>query len=245
MGRVVYGQNPVRELVTARPNGVSVVYVAAGDRGPQIKVLRDLCVQRRITVEEREPGELDALAGADARHQGVVAITGELQYAELEQVLEDAVDSDRKPLLVLLDSVQDPHNFGAIVRSAHVLGAHAVVVPKDRAAPVTPAVVKASAGATEHLPIARVTNLVRAIEQIKEAGIWTVGAVAEDGVDPSQVDLKTGIALVVGAEGKGIRPLVARACDHRVRIPMLGRVASLNVSVATGILLYEVARQRR
>lgn len=246
MPRIVYGQNPVRELVTARAGSVNVVYVAAGERGPQVKVLRDLCAARRVTVEERSPEELDALAGGGgAVHQGVVAITGELQYAELEQVLEDAADSGRPPLLVLLDSVQDPQNFGAIVRSAHVLGAHGVVVPKDRAAPVTPAVVKASAGATEHLPIARVTNLVRAIEQVKEAGLWTVGAVAEDGVEPASVDLKTGIALVVGAEGKGLRPLVARACDHRVRIPMFGRVASLNVSVATGILLYEVARQRR
>ncbi len=242
--RIVYGQNPVRELVSARANQVQVVYLAGGDRGPALKTIRDLCAQRRVSVEERDNEELDALAGSDARHQGVIAITGELPIVDLEQILEDLEDYPRAPLLVVVDSVQDPQNFGAIVRSAHVLGAHAVITAKDRAAPITAATVKASAGATEHVPIARVTNLVRALEQMKESGIWTVGAVSDDGVDPATVDLTSGIALVVGAEGKGLRPLVARSCDHRVKIPMLGKVASLNVSVATGILLYEVARQR-
>ena len=244
MPRIVYGVNPVKELVSTRAGQVSVVYVAVGLDGREASVLRELCRNRQVTLEERERDELDALAGVEARHQGVVAIAGELIYAELEQVLEDAKDSQRPPLLVVLDGIQDPHNFGAIVRSSAVLGAHGVVIAKDRAVPVTPAVVKASAGATEHLPIARVTNLVRAMETIKEAGLWIVGAVVGAAPPPAAVDLKGPIALVVGAEGKGLRPLVERSCDHRVRIPMPGAALSLNVSVAAGILLYEVARQR-
>jgi 23S rRNA (guanosine2251-2'-O)-methyltransferase len=242
--RVVYGQNPVRELIAARSAAVSVVYLAAGDAGPALKQLRELCAQRRVAWEEREREELDGLSGEPgARHQGAVAITGEFEYVELEDVLESV--AGRAALLVVLDGVQDPHNFGAIVRSAQVMGADAVVVAKDRAAPVTPVVVKASAGATEHLPIARVTNIVRAIEQLKEANVWSVGAVAAaDAQAPWQLDLTGSIALVMGAEGKGLRPLVEKTCDLKVRIPMAGKVASLNVSVATGALLYEVARQR-
>jgi 23S rRNA (guanosine2251-2'-O)-methyltransferase len=243
--RIVYGQNPVRELVTARPQGVSVVYLAPGAAGPAARELVDLCKNRRVAYEERERHELDALAGAEARHQGVLAITGEFVYAELGDVL-DAVDDRRETaLFVVLDSVQDPHNLGAVVRSAHVLGAQAVIIGKDRAAPITPAAVKASAGATEHLPIVRVTNVSRAVDELKEHGIWTVAAVtAADAPVPGDVDLKGPIALVLGAEGKGLRPLVEKTCDLKVRIPMSGRVASLNVSAAAAILLYEAARQR-
>jgi 23S rRNA (guanosine2251-2'-O)-methyltransferase len=246
MSRIVYGANPVRELVMQRPQSVNVVYLAAGDTGPAIKQLRDLAGGRKITVEDRDREELDALAGAEARHQGVVAITGEYVYAELEDVLDDLEARGVVPLLVVLDGVQDPRNLGAIVRSAHVLGAHAVVVAKDRAAPVTAVAVKASAGATEHLPIARVTNIVRALETLKERNIWTVGAVARDAQPPSKIDLRGPIALVLGAEGKGLRSLVERNCDHKAEIPMAsgGKVASLNVSVAAGILLYEAVRQR-
>jgi 23S rRNA (guanosine2251-2'-O)-methyltransferase len=223
------------------------VYVATGDRGPTLKELYRLCANARISIEEREPQELDALTqaeGPSARHQGVVAITGEFVYAELEDVLDELEAREVKPLLVVLDSVQDPQNLGAVVRSAHVLGAHAVVIAKDRAAPVTPAAVKASAGATEHLPIVRVTNLVRALETLKERQIWTVGAVAENAPPPWKIDLAAATALVLGAEGRGLRPLVQRSCDLHVQIPMAGRVASLNVSAAAAALLYEAARQR-
>jgi 23S rRNA (guanosine2251-2'-O)-methyltransferase len=248
MPRIVYGQNPVRELLAARAREVSVVYLAAGDTGPALKQLRDMCAQRRVSYEERERDELDALAGEGAKHQGAVAVTGEYAFLELEELLDDRIPAGEPALLVVLDSVQDPHNFGAIIRSAHVLGAHGVIVAKDRAAPVSSATVKASAGATEHMPIARVTNLVRAIETLKERNIWSVAAVARPASHPapapSTVDLTGPTALVVGAEGKGLRPLVERTCDLHVQIPMSGRVASLNVSVATGILLYEAARQR-
>lgn len=247
MPRVIYGQNPVRELVRARPSAVSVVYVAAGDRGAALRELHAVCANARVSIEERDSEELDALAQAEgrpARHQGVVAITGEYVYAELDDVLDELGKRQATPLLVILDSVQDPQNLGAVVRSAHVLGAHAVVIAKDRAAPVTPAAVKASAGATEHVPIARVTNIVRTLETLKERQIWTVGAVARAAPPPWKLDLAVATALVLGAEGRGLRPLVERSCDLQVQIPMTGRVASLNVSAAAAALLYEAARQR-
>jgi 23S rRNA (guanosine2251-2'-O)-methyltransferase len=244
MTRIVYGMNPVRELIMARPKDVNVVYLAAGDTGPAMRDLAGQCRGRGVDVEERDRGELDALAGSGARHQGVLAITGEYNYAELEDLLDDLEARAATPLLVVLDGVQDPRNLGAIVRSAHALGAHGVVVGKDRAAPVTPAAVKASAGATEHLPVARVTNVSRALDMLKQHGVWTVGAVMRDAPPPAKLDLRGPIALVLGAEGKGLRPLVERGCDHRVLIPMVGRVASLNVSVAAGVLLYEAVRQR-
>lgn len=245
MKRIVYGANPVRELLMARAASVQVVYLAAGDTGPALRELVRMCKDRQVGFEERERHELDALAGAEARHQGAVAIAGELEYADLDQLLDDLDEAGKTPLLVVLDGVQDPRNLGAIVRSAHGLGAHGIVVAKDRAAPVTAVAVKASAGATELTPIARVTNIVRALETMKERGIWTVGAVVGGGaVAPAAVDLRGPIALVLGAEAKGLRPLVLRACDHRVEIPMAGKVGSLNVSVAAGILLYEAVRQR-
>jgi 23S rRNA (guanosine2251-2'-O)-methyltransferase len=172
----------------------------------------------------------------------VVAVTGDYLYATVEAIL--AAAAGRPPLVMVLDSVQDPQNLGALVRSAHVLGGHGVVVPRDRAVGVTPTVVKASAGATEHLPIALVTNIARTLDDLRKAGLWIVGAVAGDAKPPWQIDLAGPTALVLGAEGKGIRPLVLRGCDLCVRIPMLGRVASLNVAAAGAILLYEAARQR-
>jgi 23S rRNA (guanosine2251-2'-O)-methyltransferase len=245
VARLVYGQNPVRELISARPQAVSVVFVAAGDSGPALKQVRELCARQRVAWEERERNELDALAGPDARHQGVVAVTGEFEYAELDDVLDAVAAAGRAPLVVVLDGVTDPHNLGAVVRSAHVFGADVVVIAKDRAVGVTPVVVKASAGATEHLPIARVTNIAQTISALKERNIWSVAAVATEGAQlPWQVDFAGAVAIVMGAEGQGLRPLVEKTCDLRVVIPMAGKVASLNVSVATGALLYEAARQR-
>lgn len=242
MSRIVYGANPVRELLRARAASVQVVYLAAGDTGPALREIARTCKDRQVGFEERDRAELDALAGLEARHQGVIAIAGELEYADLDQLLDDL--EGRTPLLVVLDGVQDPRNLGAIVRSANAFGADGVVIAKDRAAPVTAAAVKASAGATELTPIARVTNLVRALETMKERGIWTVGAVVAAAPAPTAVDLRGPIALVLGAEARGLRPLVLRSCDHKVQIPMSGRLASLNVSVAAGILLYEARRQR-
>jgi 23S rRNA (guanosine2251-2'-O)-methyltransferase len=193
-----------------------------------------------VGVRVEEANDLDRRARGGV-HQGVGAELAEFKYLELPDLLERI---DGKPFLLVLDGVTDPQNLGALVRSAHALGAHGVVVPKDRAAGVTPAVTKAAAGALEHCPIVRVTNLSRALEEMKEAGIWTVALAAEGEQALGDIDLSTPIALVMGSEGSGVRPLVRKTCDHVARIPMYGNVGSLNVAAAGAIALYEVARQR-
>ncbi len=239
--RVVYGVGPVGELIRSRGKSVHVVYVA----DLKSDIARD-AKNRGVDVALRDKRELADLAGAGARHQGVVAIAGELDYVEVDDIVDAAEARGEPPLIVALDGVQDPHNLGAIVRSAYVLGAHGVIVPRDRAAQVTPVVTKASAGATEHLPIAQATNLVRALETLKQRGVWIAGIAAEEGAQAAwDFDATGPMCLVLGSEGKGIRRLVARTCDYHVQIPMpRAGVGSLNVSVAAGAILYEVLRQR-
>lgn len=238
MSRLVYGAGPVRELIDSRPKSISVLYVsdkrAKGDIAAAAR-------QRGVAVESRSNGELDALAGA--RHQGLIAIAGEYDYADVD----DLVAAAKGPaLIVALDGVKDPHNLGAVARSAYLAGAHGLVVPRDRAASVTPVATKVSAGATEHLPIAQVTNMTRALADLKQAGLWLVAVAATPGAVPiDTLDLTVPTCLVLGAEGTGIRRLVAAECDHHAIIPMAGTaVGSYNVSVAAGIALYETLRQR-
>jgi len=194
-------------------------------------------------VREAPREKLDRLAGTD-RHQGVVAVVADYRYRELGELLEGARAAGAPPLVVVLDGIEDPQNLGAIIRSAHALGAHGVVIPKDRAAGITPAAAKASAGAVEHCPVARVTNLAQALERLKEAGVWTVATDASADEPISAVDLTVPTALVIGSEGAGVRPLVRRTCDRVARIPMQGKVGSLNASASAAIALYEVLRQR-
>jgi 23S rRNA (guanosine2251-2'-O)-methyltransferase len=175
----------------------------------------------------------------------VGAELADFTYAELPDLIEAAKAASAPPFLLALDGVTDPQNLGALARSAHALGAHGLVLPKDRSATITPAAAKAAAGALEHCPVARVTNLSRALEEMKEAGLWIVGLAAEGDRLLQQVNLRTPLSLVLGSEGKGIRPLVRKHCDHLARIEMSGRLGSLNVGAAGAIALYEVARQRR
>jgi 23S rRNA (guanosine2251-2'-O)-methyltransferase len=242
--RIVYGMNPVRELLRAGGEGVAELWLLeGGSRAAAFSELERLARGTRAKTRTAPRQKLDRLAGTD-RHQGVVAVVADFAYAELEDVLAAAKESGRPPLLVVLDGIEDPHNLGAIIRSAHALGAHGVVIPKDRAAGVTPTVAKAAAGALERCPVARVTNVAQAIEALKEAGVWSV-ALAMDGEAPlGRVDLRGPTALVMGSEGEGLRPLVRRTCDHSARIPMLGELDSLSVSASAAIALYEVARQR-
>ena len=232
MTRFVYGVNPVLEALRAHPQDVVRVIV---ERGKAEKVLK-AAQEAGVRVDEVGHDELHRRSRAGV-HQGVGAELAEFRYAELEDLLGST-------FLLVLDGVTDPQNLGALVRSAHALGAGGVVVPKDRAAGMTPAASKAAAGALEHCKVARVTNLVRALEQMKEAGLWTIALAADGEKDLGQIDLKAPTALVLGSEGQGVRPLVRKTCDHIARIPMLGRVGSLNVAAAGAIALYEVARQR-
>jgi 23S rRNA (guanosine2251-2'-O)-methyltransferase len=179
---------------------------------------------------------------SSANHQGVIAVTRSISYVDIEEVL---TSSSTKSLFVILDSVEDPHNLGAIIRTAECAGATAVIIPEHNAASVTDAVTKASAGAVEYIPIVRVTNLTQAIDRMKEKNIWIVGVEAGCPKDYTEWDYKTATAIVLGSEGKGIRRLVKEHCDMLVSIPLFGKVTSLNVSVATAIVLYEAVRQRK
>jgi 23S rRNA (guanosine2251-2'-O)-methyltransferase len=223
---------------------VSELWLAeGGTRGAAFAELERLARTAGAKLRSAPRQKLDRLAGTD-RHQGIVAVVADFRYAELEELVAAAKASGRPPLLVVLDGVEDPHNLGAIIRSALALGAHGVVIPKDRAVGVTPAVAKASAGAIERLPVARVTNVAQSIEALKGEGIWSV-ALAADGDRPvAEMDLRGPTALVLGSEGEGLRPLVRKTCDLAARIPMVGELDSLSVSASAAVALYEAARQR-
>ncbi|MFO0647140.1 MAG: 23S rRNA (guanosine(2251)-2'-O)-methyltransferase RlmB [Polyangiales bacterium] len=245
MKRHLCGVHAVREALASHARDLAVIYlVDDSPRGPHAE-LATLARNARVSVEVRSAAELDALAGP-VRHQGIVAVAaGDYPYIDLDALLSKARKRGPSPLIVALDEVTDPHNLGAIVRSVVALGADGVITLKDRAAPVTPVVVRASAGATEHAAIARVVNLSRALETLSRADVRTVGLDAEGTADLEAVDLTGPIALVVGSEGSGLRRLVRERCDVLARIPLGGPVASLNASVAAAIAIYEVTRQRR
>jgi len=241
---VIFGVNPVLEALRARAENIERLFVAEGTLSPRVAgELLSRAQEAGLRVERVDRERLSRLAEGGV-HQGVVAEVRELRYLELPDLIELASGQPGPPLLVLLDGIQDPHNLGAIVRSAHALGAHGVVLPKDRAAQVTAVAMKASAGAIAHTPIARVTNLSRTLEELKEAGYWSVAADPQGDQELARARLDGPLAVVVGAEGAGVRKGVLSHCDFRVRIPMKGQVDSLNASVSAGIVLYEIARQR-
>jgi 23S rRNA (guanosine2251-2'-O)-methyltransferase len=244
MSRVVFGVRPIEELCRARPRDVVIVYVADGYRSKEIENAVAVAKDRGITVEFR-PRALVADLAASPHHQGMAAIAGEFQYVRVDEMLAAAATAGEPALLLILDCITDPQNFGALVRSAEVLGAHGVIVPDKHAAPVTGSVVKASAGASERMRIARVHNLLGTIDWLREQGVAVWGGAAEESALPlAQADLRGPVALIVGAEGRGLRTAVARRCSSLVQIPQHGQVASLNASVAGAIMLYEVVRQR-
>ena len=237
----IYGFNAVAEALKARGRGFSWVGVAKERSDIRLKRVIDDCRKVGIPVKFLPRTELDEMAGTGA-HQGVVAVTSSKQYSDLDDVV--GAKRGEKALIVVLDGVEDPHNLGAILRTADAAGADGVVIPERRAAGVTGTVTKVSAGASEHLPIARVTNIARSLEDLKDHNIWTVGLDERGSHTYDSLDYKMDCAIVLGAEGKGLHDLVAKKCDFLVSIPMLGKVPSLNVSVAAGVVLYEVVRQR-
>jgi 23S rRNA (guanosine2251-2'-O)-methyltransferase len=239
--RVVYGVNPVRELLQAGGE-VSEVWLQEGGVRAAPELAR-LAQALGAKVRHAPRPKLDKLAGSD-RHQGAVAVVADFRYSELEELLAAAKRAGEPPLLVVLDGVEDPHNLGAIIRSAQALGAHGVVIPRDRAVGVTPVAAKASAGAVERCKVARVTNISRSLEELKEGGVWTVALAADGEKSIEELELDGPTAIVLGSEGEGVRPLVKRSCDFVARIPMKGGFESLNVSASAAISLYEAARQR-
>jgi 23S rRNA (guanosine2251-2'-O)-methyltransferase len=241
---VAYGMHAVRVLLTRSPTRVRRVLVAAGRDAGRHAEIKTLAERAGIQVSAADDSMLDRLAEG-GRHQGVLAeITARAGDPEtqLEEALEAAGDA---PLLLVLDGVQDPHNLGACLRSADAAGVAAVIAPRDRAAGLTPVVRKVAAGAAETVPFVSVVNLARTLRELKERSIWLVGTDDESGKSIYDVDLKGPTAIVMGSEGEGMRRLTRECCDQLVSIPMAGAVESLNVSVATGIVLFEAVRQRR
>lgn len=244
--RVVYGAGPVRELVARRPASVRVIWVDPQRAGRSTSdAVAGIVTAARgagIRVEDRDRQTLDRAAGEGARHQGVVAWLGAFAYVDIDEM----IGGDEPALVVALDGVEDPRNLGAILRSAYLLGAGGVIIPEHRAAQVTAVVAKASAGASELLPIAQVGNLARALDEMREQGLWRVAV--HDAPDAQAIDSIDGtmpLCLVLGAEGTGVRPLVAKKCDFHAVIPMARTaVGSFNVSVAASLALYEIRRQR-
>jgi 23S rRNA (guanosine2251-2'-O)-methyltransferase len=239
---VLYGINAVSEALKARGRAFEYVAVARERHDQRVQRIIAECRAHGIAVRSTPRQDLDRLAATQS-HQGVVAVTSEKDYSDADDLLSQR--RGQHAFIVVLDGVEDPHNLGAIIRTADAAGADGIVIPERRAAGVTGTVAKASAGATEHLPIAKVTNISRTLDELKRKNVWTVGLDERGDRSYDAVDYNMDCALVLGAEGKGLHEHVRQHCDFVVRIPMLGQVPSLNVSVAAGVVMYEVARQRR
>ncbi len=238
----IYGMHAVRVMLERHPERVHSVRIAERRADPRVRAIDELARRHHRPVQRVEVHALKQLLG-DVAHQGVAADITPLPPWSEDELLA-ALQSARAPLLLALDGVQDPHNLGACLRSADACGALAVIVPRDRAAQVTATVRKVAVGAAETTPVVVVTNLVRTLRLLKQAGLWVVGADVAGDKSAHQADLKGPVVLVLGAEGTGLRHLTQQNCDFLVRLPQLGAVESLNVSVAAGMLLYEAVRQR-
>ena len=237
---IIAGRNAVAEALRAG-RAIDSVLLAKGDRAGSISALAAQCRRKGLLVKEVDSRKLDALCGPN--HQGIAALAACKETVTLDELFAAAEAKGEPPFFVVCDELEDPHNLGAVVRTAEAAGAHGVIIPKRRSAGLTAAVYKASAGAVEYLPVARVPNIAEAIREIKKRGVWVYG-LDMDGDTWCQTDLRGALALVVGSEGRGIGRLVREQCDGVVSLPMHGRINSLNASVACGILLYEAARQR-
>jgi len=242
----LYGLSPVLEALRAGSRPIERIVVAEGAHESRLRELLQLARERRIAVRRAPRSELQRLA-AGTNHQGVVAFVAAASYADADELLDALtarVGTDEPPLAVVLDGVEDPRNLGAIIRTAECAGAHGVFVPERRAAGLTETVAKTAAGALEYVSVARVVNVARLVEDLKERGIWAVGTAADAGIYYTEWDWTQPAALCLGGEGEGLRRLVRERCDALVRIPLRGRIESLNVSVAAGVILYEAVRQR-
>lgn len=238
---VIAGRNAVNEALRSG-RAIDTILTARGPHTGALSALLAKAKQQGVAIKETDTRKLDALCGG-AVHQGVVAIAAVHEYATLEDIFALAQERDEPPFVIVADELEDPHNLGAILRTAECAGAHGVIVPRRRAAGLTYAVGKASAGAVEYVPVARVTNIAATLEELKQRGLWIYGTDL-CGTNWCEADLTGPIALVIGNEGAGISRLVKEKCDVMLTLPMQGRIGSLNASVAAGVVLYEIARQR-
>lgn len=238
---MVAGRNAVMEALKGS-RSVNKLMIANGSTEGSIKEIIAVAKEKGVNIQYWDRSKLDSIARG-IRHQGVLAQVAPVQYAELEDILQVAKDRNEPPFIVLLDELEDPHNLGAILRTADAAGVHGVLIPKHRSCPLSATVAKTSAGAVEHVPVARVGNLVQTIKKLKQEGLW-VAAADMDGKDYYDTDLTGPLLLIIGSEGQGVGRLVKEQCDFVVRIPMVGKINSLNASVAGSILMYEAMKQR-
>ena len=238
----IYGRNPVMEALKSEQTTINKLWVAKGEQKGSLGEILRLARERQIQIQQVDKAKLDKLFPGQ-NHQGVAASVAVCAYVDWQEMLDDAKAKGEAPLLVILDELEDPHNLGAILRSVDAAGAHGVIIPKRRAVPLTEGVAKASAGAVEHVKVARVSNIAQTIAELKKQGVWVAGATM-GGVEMYRQDMTGPLAIVIGSEGKGISRLVSEKCDFLVSIPMQGKINSLNASVACGLLLYEAYRQR-
>lgn len=239
---VVVGRNSVMEALKSG-RSVNKVLVAKGEKQGSIKEIIALARRSGLVVQEVEAGKLNELSGG-MRHQGIAALAAPVDYVEIEDILAKAAGTGEAPFLVLLDELEDPHNLGAILRTADASGVHGVLIPKRRSCPLSATVAKTSAGAVEYVPVARIGNISQTLKSLKKAGLWVVGADMSGDREYYEADLTGPMVVVIGSEGKGLSRLTREHCDFLVRIPMRGRINSLNASVACSLLLYESLRQR-
>jgi 23S rRNA (guanosine2251-2'-O)-methyltransferase len=239
MDNRICGVHAVYEALASGRQPLERIHVARETHSPKLKEILELARARGIPVRKEDRSVIDRIASG-AVHQGIVAIGAEFTYAAFETLF-----SEKQPLVVVLDGVEDPHNLGAVIRTAEACGASGIVVPERHSAPLSATVAKTAAGALAHIPVVRVKNLVSAIDQLKERGLWIVGIDPTGDREWTNFDYTDSIALVLGGEHRGVRRLVRDHCDVLVRLPMRGKIASLNISVAAGVVLYEVLRQRR
>lgn len=238
----IYGRNPIKEAYRSGKT-IEKLFIIKGDFDPTLNNIRKFSKEQRTVVSLVDRATLDKLANG-GNHQGVVASVTDFEYCGIDDILAVAKEKNEPALIVILDGITDPHNLGAIIRSAECFGAHGIIIPKHRSVTVNDTVVKVASGATEHILVAKVTNINDAIRELKELGVW-IYATDFDGDDPKTVNLTGDIALVIGSEGEGIHRLTKDLSDGVLTIPQYGKVNSLNASVAAGIVLYEAVRQRR
>ncbi|MEH7223796.1 23S rRNA (guanosine(2251)-2'-O)-methyltransferase RlmB [Bacillus sp. JJ1566] len=235
------GKNPVIEALKSERD-INKIWIAEGSNKGQMNQITSLAKERNVMVQFVPKKKIDQMV--EGNHQGVVAQVAAYEYAEVDDILAVAEKRNEAPFIILLDELEDPHNLGSILRTADAVGAHGVIIPKRRAVGLTATVAKASTGAIEYIPVARVTNLARTIDELKDRGVWIVGTDAKGKEDYRNVDGKMPIGLIIGSEGKGMGRLVKEKCDFLLRLPMEGKVTSLNASVAASLLMYEVYRKR-
>jgi len=235
------GKSPVLEALKSERD-INKILIAEGAQRGQMQQITNLAKELNVLVQFVPKGKIDSLV--EGNHQGVVAQVAAYQYAELDDLFALAEKRNEAPFFLLLDEIEDPHNLGSIMRTADATGAHGIIIPKRRAVGLTATVAKTSTGAIEHIPVVRVTNMVRTIEELKERGVWIAGTDASGKQDYRQLDGTMPLGLVIGSEGKGMGRLIREKCDFLIQLPMTGHVTSLNASVAAAILMYEVYRKR-